>query len=71
MTYIRQCAWCKKILGTKMVPSDTERPNNITHTICPSCNSKILRQLDHLQEVAFPSGSAAVLPLKEPGLGTR
>jgi hypothetical protein len=49
MTFIRQCAWCKKIVGTKVVPSDTAWPDKITHTICPSCSIAVMKDLAHIQ----------------------
>ncbi len=58
MTYIRQCAWCKKILGVKVVPSDTERADNITHTICPACSALVMSGLEALQPDTSPQASA-------------
>ena len=50
MTYIRKCAWCKKVVGIKVVPSDTAWPDKITHTICPSCSVAVMKDLAHIQQ---------------------
>jgi hypothetical protein len=52
MTFIRQCAWCKKIVGTKVVPSDTAWPDKITHTICPSCSVTAMKDPAHIQQAS-------------------
>jgi len=49
MTYIRKCAWCKKIVGAKVVPCDSDCPDKITHTICPSCSALVLKELEQIK----------------------
>lgn len=37
---IRICAWCSKFMGTNSIlPVD-----DITHTICPACRTKVLQE---------------------------
>jgi hypothetical protein len=67
MTYIRKCAWCKKIVGTKVVPSGTAWPDKITHTICPSCSTTVIKDLAHIQQedvtIALRCGYESIYPL--------
>ena len=45
MKFVLQCAWCKKMLGTKEDPND-DAPDAITHTICPICSATVLVVLE-------------------------
>ncbi len=49
LTYIRQCAWCKKVEGIKVIAGGGDRPDTITHTICAGCRALILKEIESLQ----------------------
>ncbi len=49
LTYIRQCAWCKKVEGIKVIAGGGDRPDTITHTICGACRALILKEIESLQ----------------------
>ena len=42
-----QCAWCSKVIGSSIFPSD-ETDNVISHTICRRCKKTLLEQTSHL-----------------------
>jgi len=42
----RVCAWCKTVMG--LTPCN--KPNQITHGICPICFEKLMAELDEKAE---------------------
>ena len=42
-----QCAWCSKVIGSSVFPSD-EADNVISHTICRQCKETLLEEAAHL-----------------------
>lgn len=45
-----KCAWCEKIIGTKDFAEDDRIPL-VTHTICKSCQKKLLQD-EHIKAAA-------------------
>ncbi len=45
--YIRvQCAWCKKFLPDKKCEGLNHEGLDITHSICPECKEKVMREME-------------------------
>jgi len=38
-----QCAWCSKVIGSSVFPSD-ETDSVTSHTICPQCKKRLLEE---------------------------
>ena len=42
----RICAWCQKFMGTKKCEGLNHEGLDITHSICPECKEKVMREMD-------------------------
>ena len=40
------CAWCQKFMGTKNWEGLIHEGLDITHSICPECKEKVMREMD-------------------------
>jgi hypothetical protein len=40
------CSWCQKFMGTKKCESRSLEGLDITHSICPECKEKVMREID-------------------------
>ena len=40
------CSWCKKFMGTKKCERLSLEGLDITHSICPACKEKVMREMD-------------------------
>jgi len=40
------CSWCQKFMGTKKCESLIHEGLDITHSICPECKEKVMREMD-------------------------
>jgi hypothetical protein len=40
------CSWCQKFMGTKECEGLNHESPNITHSICPECYEKVMRDMD-------------------------
>ena len=40
------CAWCRKFMGTKKCEGLNNQNLDITHSICPECEEKVMREMD-------------------------
>jgi hypothetical protein len=40
------CSWCQKFMGTKKCEGLTHEGLDITHSICPACKEKVMREID-------------------------
>ena len=55
MKIIVQCAWCKKVMGTKEWEQTGRNFCRITHSVCPACASIIREEIRvHVQPTAEP-----------------
>lgn len=39
------CSWCQKFMGTKKCEGLNREGLDITHSICPECNEKVMREM--------------------------
>ena len=42
----RICSYCHKFLGTKKCEGLIHEGLDITHSICPECKEKVMREID-------------------------
>ena len=40
------CSWCQKFMGTKKCEGLSLEGLDITHSICPECEEKVIREMD-------------------------
>jgi len=40
------CSWCKKFMGAKKCEGPIPEGLDITHSICPQCKEKVMREID-------------------------
>jgi hypothetical protein len=40
------CSWCQKFMGTKKCESLIREGLDITHSICPECKEKVMREME-------------------------
>ncbi len=40
------CSWCQKFMGTKKCEGLNHGGLDITHSICPECKEKVMREMD-------------------------
>ena len=40
------CSWCQKFMGTKKSEGVIHKGLDITHSICPECKEKVMREMD-------------------------
>jgi hypothetical protein len=40
------CSWCQKFMGTKKCEGRFHEDLDITHSICPECKEKVMREMD-------------------------
>jgi hypothetical protein len=40
------CSWCQKFMGTKKCAVLNPEGSDITHSICPECEEKVMREMD-------------------------
>ena len=39
------CSWCRKFMGTKKCEGLIHEGLDITHSICPECKEKVMREI--------------------------
>ena len=42
----RICSYCRKFMGTKKCEGQIHAGLDITHSICPECKEKVMREMD-------------------------
>lgn len=55
-TMIRECAWCREILG----PGQFNVEQQVTHTICESCVSRMMVEAPDMEFLAHMRAFASV-----------
>ena len=40
------CSWCQKFMGIKKCEGLISEGLDITHSICPECKEKVMREID-------------------------
>ena len=40
------CSWCQKFMGTKECEGLIREGPDITHSICPECEEKVMREME-------------------------
>ena len=40
------CSWCQRLMGTKKWKGIIHEGLDITHSICPECKEKVMREMD-------------------------
>jgi hypothetical protein len=40
------CSWCQKFMGTKKCAVLNHEGSDITHSICPECKEKVMREME-------------------------
>ncbi len=40
------CSWCQKLMGTKKCEDLIHEGPDITHSICPECKEKVMREME-------------------------
>ncbi len=46
MKIIVKCAWCDKLMGSKIFKDDEEMNELVTHSICSDCRIKLMHDIN-------------------------